>query len=98
MKSRPSPSPSPTAIARHVRHGPVIRLPALVDINFPGYINLSPPKYEEVVADCDEALRLDPKYVKALNRRASALEALDRYEEALRGERSTLGIMRVHTC
>ncbi|TRM66757.1 mitochondrial outer membrane translocase receptor TOM70 [Schizophyllum amplum] len=48
------------------------------------YINLSPPKYDEVIADCDEALRLDTKYVKALNRRAMALEAVERYQEALR--------------
>ncbi|KAL1698428.1 mitochondrial outer membrane translocase receptor TOM70 [Schizophyllum commune] len=46
------------------------------------YINLSPPKYEVVIADCDEALRLDPRNVKALNLRATALEALDRYQEA----------------
>ena len=80
-----------------MRHSPV-HFAAPVDIHLTGYINLSPPKYEEVVADCDEALRLDPKYVKALNRRATALEALDRYEEALRGEHSTLGVIRVHTC
>ncbi|KAF9018353.1 ADP ATP carrier receptor [Hymenopellis radicata] len=48
------------------------------------YMNLSPPKYELVVADCDKALELDTHYLKAMNRRATALEALQRYQEALR--------------
>ncbi|KAG2002581.1 ADP/ATP carrier receptor [Coprinopsis cinerea AmutBmut pab1-1] len=48
------------------------------------YVNFSPPKHDLVVRDCDEALKLDPNYVKALNRRAVGLEGLGRYEEALR--------------
>ncbi|KAI0702378.1 ADP/ATP carrier receptor [Cerioporus squamosus] len=48
------------------------------------YVNLNPPQHEKVVEDCDSALALDKKYLKALNRRATALEALERYEEALR--------------
>ncbi|KAL4066371.1 hypothetical protein V8B97DRAFT_2066284 [Scleroderma yunnanense] len=48
------------------------------------YMNMSPPQFERVVEDCDSALRHDPNYVKALNRRANALEALSRYEESLR--------------
>ncbi|KAI0739404.1 ADP/ATP carrier receptor [Daedaleopsis nitida] len=48
------------------------------------YVNLNPPQLEKVVEDCDAALALDRKYLKALNRRATALEALERYEEALR--------------
>jgi import receptor subunit TOM70 len=49
------------------------------------YVSMEPPQHENAVADCDEALKLDSRYVKALNRRATALEALERYEEALRG-------------
>lgn len=47
-------------------------------------MNLTPPKYDLVVQDCDEALRADASYVKALNRRANALESLSRNQEALR--------------
>lgn len=47
---------------------------------------MKPPKYDLVLQDCDEALKLDAKYVKALNRRAAALEGLERYKEALRGK------------
>jgi len=42
------------------------------------YTNLG--KHEEVVRDCTEALRLDPSYIKALNRRGSAREALGNEE------------------
>ncbi|KAG5352015.1 hypothetical protein C0989_004211 [Termitomyces sp. Mn162] len=48
------------------------------------YVNMEPPQYELVVSDCDEALKLDNTYIKALNRRAMAFESLHRYEEALR--------------
>lgn len=47
---------------------------------------MTPPKHELVVEDCDAALKLDHNYVKALNRRAGALESMKRYEEALRGK------------
>ncbi|KAG5643987.1 hypothetical protein DXG03_009277 [Asterophora parasitica] len=48
------------------------------------YINMQPPQHTLVVEDCDSALALDVNYVKALNRRAIALEALERFREALR--------------
>jgi len=66
-----------------------------------GYINMSPPKHELVVKDCDEALKLEPAYVKALNRRALALEGLERYEESLRGMQSYppfLSFFTSHKC
>ena len=46
---------------------------------------MNPPDYTKIVEDCDSALKLDRRYVKALNRRGSALESLERYEEALAG-------------
>ncbi|KAL7416760.1 hypothetical protein BDY24DRAFT_378180 [Mrakia frigida] len=48
------------------------------------YNSLAPPQHEKVIEDCDSALRLDTTYLKALRRRAAALEALDRDEEAVR--------------
>ncbi|KAI0773196.1 ADP/ATP carrier receptor [Trametes elegans] len=48
------------------------------------YVNLNPPQHDKVIEDCDKALALDKNYLKALNRRATALEALDKLEEALR--------------
>ncbi|TDL16794.1 TPR-like protein [Rickenella mellea] len=48
------------------------------------YANSPQPDHEKTVANCDEALKLDPMYVKALNRRAGALEKLGKLTEALR--------------
>ncbi|KAF8476382.1 mitochondrial outer membrane translocase receptor TOM70 [Russula ochroleuca] len=53
------------------------------------YVSMEPPQHENAAADCDEALKLDSRYVKALNRRATALEALERYEESLRDYTAT---------
>ena len=50
-----------------------------------GYMNMKPPKFDLIIEDCDKAIALNKDYVKAINRRANALEALDRLEEALRG-------------
>ncbi|PSR77738.1 hypothetical protein PHLCEN_2v7722 [Hermanssonia centrifuga] len=47
------------------------------------YVNMQPPQHELVVEDCNAALNLDKRYVKALNRRAAALEALGRFEDSL---------------
>jgi len=49
-------------------------------------MNMLPPQLESVVKDCDSALALDKKYIKALNRRANALEKMGRNEEALLGK------------
>jgi mitochondrial import receptor subunit TOM70 len=46
---------------------------------------MSPPKHDLVVEDCNIALSLDMSYVKALNRRATAYEALGDFEKSLRG-------------
>ncbi|WVR08724.1 hypothetical protein IAU60_005782 [Kwoniella sp. DSM 27419] len=53
-----------------------------------------PPEYAKCVADCDEALKLDRQYVKALKRRATALENLGRDEEAVRDFTATTIIER----
>ena len=44
------------------------------------YFNLE--KYQECVTDCDQALGLNPTFVKALRKKASALAHLLRFAEA----------------
>lgn len=39
-----------------------------------------------MVHDCSKAVELNPRYVKALFRRAKALEKLDNKKECLEGE------------
>ncbi|XP_070203159.1 mitochondrial import receptor subunit TOM70-like isoform X2 [Littorina saxatilis] len=45
------------------------------------YENLK--NYQQVVADCSMALELNPRYVKALTRRAKAFESLQQFRDAL---------------
>jgi import receptor subunit TOM70 len=53
---------------------------------------------DRVIEDCNEALRLDPVYVKALNRRAHALEKKGDLENALYGKRQiSLTSMNIYT-
>ncbi|EJD00277.1 TPR-like protein [Fomitiporia mediterranea MF3/22] len=48
------------------------------------YMYYPTPEYEKAVEDCTEALRINPKHERSVGRRATALEKLGRYEEALR--------------
>lgn len=43
-------------------------------------------KWTEVVQDCSQAVEMNPRYVKALFRRAKALEKLDNKKECLEGQ------------
>lgn len=43
-------------------------------------------KWTEVVQDCSQAVELNPRYIKALFRRAKALEKLDNRKECLEGK------------
>ncbi len=75
-----------TAIELLVRMFPFYTIATALNYYFkPGYMNMTPAQHEFVVQDCTEAIKLDSKYVKALNRRALALENLGRYQEALIG-------------
>ncbi|KFW73917.1 Mitochondrial import receptor subunit TOM34, partial [Phalacrocorax carbo] len=49
-------------------------------------------QYKEAVQDCTEALRLDPKNVKALYRRAQALKELKDYKSSIADIKSLLKI------
>ncbi len=46
----------------------------------------------EAAADCDRALRIDPRYAKCLARRAAAREQLDKLEEALADHRAAAAL------
>lgn len=85
LRSPPNPSLCFTATEQPVCSPELV---IVSDSNYTGckgYVNMVPPQHDLVVRDCDEALKLDINYIKALNRRAIALEGLERYEEALRG-------------
>merc|ERR1712223_858351 len=41
-------------------------------------------KFQDSIADCDEAIKLDDKYLKAFLRRAKSYMELEKYEEAVR--------------
>lgn len=51
-------------------------------------------KWTEVAQDCTKAVELNPKYVKALFRRAKAHEKLDNKKECLEGEWLMLCILK----
>lgn len=60
--------------------------PLIIRLKF-GYAELSlKMKWTEVVQDCSQAVELNPRYIKALFRRAKALEKLDNKKECLEGE------------
>ncbi|KAI5116078.1 hypothetical protein M0805_009288 [Coniferiporia weirii] len=48
------------------------------------YMYFPTPEYEKAVEDCTEALRINSMHERSIGRRATALEKLGRYEEALR--------------
>lgn len=50
-------------------------------------------KWTEVVQDCTQAVELNPRYIKALFRRAKALEKLDNKKECLEGEALLLFVL-----
>lgn len=80
-----SPKPEPVFYSnRAACKCSAIHIKLAIYLEVAGYVNMSPPKHDLVVADCDAALELDSNYVKALNRRAGALEQLKRYPESLR--------------
>lgn len=45
--------------------------------------NLKQTKNVFCVKDCDEALKIDPKFVKCYSRKATALSNMRKYKEAL---------------
>ena len=53
-------------------------------------VYLKQNQYDNVIKDCDEALKISPNDPKALFRRCQALEALQRYEEAYRDARAVI--------
>lgn len=53
-------------------------------------VYLKEKKYDKVIKDCDEALKISPHDPKALFRRCQALEALERFEEAYRDARAVI--------
>lgn len=52
-------------------------------------------KWTEVAQDCTKAVELNPKYVKALFRRAKAHEKLDNKKECLEGECLLMCVLKV---
>jgi len=47
-------------------------------------------KHESAIADCSEAIKLNPTYLKAIMRRAELYEKTDKLDEALEDYKKTL--------
>ncbi|XP_044461947.1 protein CLMP1-like [Mangifera indica] len=54
-------------------------------------MQMKPVDYETVIAECTMALQVQPRFVRALLRRARALEAIGRYEMAMQDVQVLLG-------
>lgn len=60
-----------------------------------GYMYYSTPDFEKAVNDCSEALKINPRHERSLQRRGTALEKLGKLEESLRGEYALVMICNV---
>lgn len=55
-------------------------------------VHLKKENYQDVVKDCDAALKIAPKDPKALFRRCQAFEAMQRFEEAYRDAQFVISV------
>jgi tetratricopeptide (TPR) repeat protein len=84
------------AIEDNIDKTPTIKITKSVPVNYQSYATiyhanraacyLQLQKFDEVIQDCTTALQFDPRYTKALLRRASAYESQKKYDSALKGE------------
>eukprot|EP01116_Phalansterium_solitarium_P006540 TRINITY_DN18874_c0_g1_i1.p2 TRINITY_DN18874_c0_g1~~TRINITY_DN18874_c0_g1_i1.p2 ORF type:complete len:273 (-),score=107.76 TRINITY_DN18874_c0_g1_i1:217-1035(-) len=90
-----APPPDPTELERKryaARFRPAFRSLASVLLSNRAACHLQHQKYEETKSDCDLSLELDPKYAKAMLRRAKANEALTKLSDALADYQAALAI------
>ena len=60
------------------------------------YVWCAQEEYEASLKDCNKAIKLNEKYVKAYLRRATANEKLDKLEDALQGKKQYAIALKTH--